>query len=155
MSLASVLRDLGHKRWFARVGRVLVRADRRVGLLTKGRLVAFGSRELPSMLITTTGARSGLRRTSPLLYVTDGDAYIVVGSNWGQSHHPAWSANLIAHPDATVTIRGRTTPVRAQLMKGSERDRLWDLMRQMWPAYDTYAQRAGREIRVFRLVPTR
>src|SRR5215470_1653737 len=102
MSLASVLRDLGHKRWFARVGRVLVRADRRVGLLTKGRLVAFGSRELPSMLITTTGARSGLRRTSPLLYVTDGDAYIVAGSNWGQSQHPAWSANLIANPDATV-----------------------------------------------------
>jgi deazaflavin-dependent oxidoreductase (nitroreductase family) len=153
--LASLARRLGGQRWFAAAGRAYVPLDRLLGRLSKGRLVALGLRDLPALLLTTTGRRSGEPRTTPLLYVRDGDAFIVAGSNWGQPHQPAWSGNLLAHPHATVTVGGATIPVRAQLAQGAERERLWRLMRDLWPAYDTYQSRAGgREIRVFRLQPT-
>ncbi|MEU4568510.1 nitroreductase/quinone reductase family protein [Micromonospora sp. NPDC023956] len=151
--LRSLARRLGHRRWFAAAGRLLVPADRLVGRLTRGRVVALGL--IPSLLLTTTGRRSGRPRSNPLLYVPDGEAYVVVGSNWGQPRQPAWTSNLLAEPTAGVTLRGRRIPVRADLATGTERERLWRLLVTEWPAYRTYAQRAGdREIRVFRLVPT-
>jgi deazaflavin-dependent oxidoreductase (nitroreductase family) len=150
--LASVARRLGGQRWFAVVGRAYVPVDRLLGRLSKGRFVALGLRDLPSLLLTTTGRRSGEPRTTPLLYVLDTDAFVVAGSNWGQSHQPAWSGNLLAHPHAVVTVAGKKIPVRAHLAHGAERERLWQLMRGMWPAYDAYQKRAaGRDIRVFRL----
>jgi deazaflavin-dependent oxidoreductase (nitroreductase family) len=150
--LASLVRRLGHRRWFARAGRLLVPADRLVGRLTRGRVVALGL--LPSLLLTTTGRRSGQLRTTPLLYVRDGESFVVIGSNWGQASHPAWSGNLLAHPHATVTVGGRVIPVRATLAEGPERERLRGLLLEMWPAYATYEQRAGgRHLRIFRLDP--
>ncbi len=152
--LTSTLRRLGGQRWFAVVGRALVPVDRLLSRLTGGRFVTFGMRDLPSLLLTTTGRRSGEPRTNPLLYVRDGRGFVVVGSNWGQQHQPAWTANLLAEPRAEVTVRGRRVPVTGHLVTGAERDRLWNLMRGMWPAYDEYEKRAGgREIRVFRLDP--
>ncbi|GLY21198.1 hypothetical protein Misp04_09300 [Micromonospora sp. NBRC 101691] len=151
--LGTLARRLGHRRWFAAAGRLLVPADRLVGRLTRGRVVALGL--IPSLVITTTGRRSGRPRSNPLLYVPDGDGYVVVGSNWGQPSQPAWALNLLAEPSAEVTLAGRRNPVRAELATGTERERLWRLLETEWPAYRTYAQRAGdREIRVFRLVPT-
>jgi deazaflavin-dependent oxidoreductase (nitroreductase family) len=150
-ALTSLARRLGSKRWFARVGRVMVPVDRALGKLTKGRFVAMNLPELPSMLLTTTGSRTGKERSSPLLYAPDGDAFIVVGSNWGQAHHPAWSGNLLANPDAVVSLGGAAIPVRAVLVEGPERERLWQLMRAVWPAYTVYESRSGRHIRVFRL----
>jgi deazaflavin-dependent oxidoreductase (nitroreductase family) len=106
------------------------------------------------MLLTTTGRTSGLPRTQLLLYAIDGDGYIVVGSNWGQAHHPAWSANLLAQPAARVTLGERELDVHATLAAGAERDRLWQRVQRVWPAYTSYAERAdGREIRIFRLRP--
>jgi deazaflavin-dependent oxidoreductase (nitroreductase family) len=132
----------------------LVPLDRELGRLTRGRFVALGLRELPVLVLTTTGRRTGQPRSSPLLYVPDGDAYVVVGSNWGQAAQPAWSGNLLANPEATVTVRGRRIVVRASHATGAERDRLFAKLVATWPAYRTYEQRAGdREIRVFRLVP--
>jgi len=101
--------------------------------------------------LTTTGRRTGRERTNPLLYAVDGDAFIVVGSNWGQQQHPAWSSNLLADPDAVVTLGGQRIPVRATRVEGTERERLWELMRSLWPAYAQYEERSGRHIRVFRL----
>ena len=150
-AITSLARRLGARRWFARVGRALVPVDRLVGRVTRGRVVALGLRELHCLMLTTTGRRSGRPRANPLLYAVEGDAFVVVGSNWGQAHHPAWSGNLLADPDAVVTLAGRDIPVRAVLTEGAERDRLWGLMRDLWPAYSAYAQRAGRDIRVFRL----
>ncbi|MEV4202481.1 nitroreductase/quinone reductase family protein [Micromonospora globbae] len=148
----AVTRRLGHHRWFAAVARLLVPADRAVGRLTRGRVVALGL--VPSLILTTTGRRSGQPRSTPLLYVRDEDAYVVVGSNWGQPHQPGWSLNLLADPAAEVTVRGRRVPVRAEVVTGPERDRLWQRLVTEWPAYRTYVRRAGdREIRVFRLVP--
>lgn len=127
-------------------------ADRVVGRLTRGRVVALGL--IPSLVITTTGRRSGKPRSNPLLYVPDGDAYVVIGSNWGQTTQPGWAMNLLADPTAEVDVKGRRVPVRADLASGAERDRLWQLLVMEWPAYRTYVQRAGgREIRIFRLVP--
>jgi deazaflavin-dependent oxidoreductase (nitroreductase family) len=150
--LSSFAQRLGHQRWFSALGRAMTPVDRLVARLTKGRFVALSMRELPSLLITTTGRKSGQPRSNPLLYVRDGDAYVVIGSNWGQEQHPAWSTNLLAHPRATVTVRGESIPVRARLADGAERERLVGLLRAMWPAYETYADRAqGRQLRVFRL----
>jgi deazaflavin-dependent oxidoreductase (nitroreductase family) len=153
--LATLARRWGSRPWFAIVGRAYMRLDRLLGVVTKGRLVALGQRELPSLLITTTGRSSGRPRTSPLLYAPDGDGYVVIGSNWGRAHHPGWSANLLAHPDAVITLGGRSIPVRARLIEGAERERLRGLLLAVWPAYATYERRAaGRHLRIFRLAPT-
>jgi deazaflavin-dependent oxidoreductase (nitroreductase family) len=147
---SAAVRRLGHQRWFARFGRGFVPVDRWLFRRTNGR---FGALGMQSMLLTTTGRHSGEPRVQPLLYARDGDGYVVVGSNWGQPQHPAWSANLLANPAATVTIGGTVTPVHATLTIGPERDRLWALLVAQWPAYETYRQRAGRELRVFLLRP--
>jgi deazaflavin-dependent oxidoreductase (nitroreductase family) len=150
--LGGVLQRLGGRRWFAAVGRAIVPVDRFLGRVSRGRFVAFGLKDLPSLLITTTGRRSGEPRSNPLLYAPDGDGFVVIGSNWGQAHHPAWSANLLANPDATVTLGGQTLAVRARCAEGAERDRLRALLLRVWPAYTAYEQRAaGRELRIFRL----
>ncbi|HEX7745399.1 MAG TPA: nitroreductase/quinone reductase family protein, partial [Micromonosporaceae bacterium] len=108
----------------------------------------------PALVLTTTGRRSGRPRSSPLLFVRDGDAFVVVGSNWGQPHQPAWALNLLAHPYATVAVGGRHTPVRASVVTGPDRDRLWRLLVGQWPPYATYLKTAGgREIHLFRLEP--
>jgi deazaflavin-dependent oxidoreductase (nitroreductase family) len=148
--IRGLVRRAGHTRWLSRLGPLLVPADRLVSRLTRGRVVALGL--VPSLVLTTTGRRSGLPRSNPLLYVPDGDAYVLVGSNWGQTAHPAWALNLVAQPRATVTLKGRTFPVRATRATGAERERLWALAIREWPAYDTYVRRSGRDIKVFRLV---
>jgi deazaflavin-dependent oxidoreductase (nitroreductase family) len=155
-SYTALLRRLGHQRWFATAGRLLTPLDRRLYRLSRGRWSVIGRHELPSLLITTTGRRSGLPRTQPLLYATDGDGYVVIGSNWGRSDHPAWTANLLAQPAARITLGDRELDVRATPATGAERDRLWQLLQRVWPGYAAYARRAGdREIRIFRLTPVR
>jgi deazaflavin-dependent oxidoreductase (nitroreductase family) len=148
----SLIRRLGHQAWFAATARRLVPVDRWLAARTGGRWSVIGRHVLPALLLTTVGRRSGQPRTQPLLYTRDGDAFVVVGSNWGQTHHPAWSANLLAQPEATVTVDDSSIPVRAVHATGAERDRLWTMVLDTWPAYRTYAQRAdGRDLRIFRL----
>jgi deazaflavin-dependent oxidoreductase (nitroreductase family) len=88
-----------------------------------GRVAQFG--DTPLLLLTTTGARSGSYRTSPVAYVADGERYLVIGANGGRPVDPAWCANLAAHPDASIEVDGRTLSVRARLATGDERERLW------------------------------
>lgn len=147
---------LARRPWFATAVRVVVPAlvplDRAIGRLTRGRVVALGL--LPSLIITTTGRRSGLPRPNPLVYVRDGDAFVVVGSNWGRAQQPAWVANLRHRSAATLTVDGRTVDVRAREVSGAERERLWQLLVAAWPPYPSYLSRAGgRELAVFRLEP--
>jgi deazaflavin-dependent oxidoreductase (nitroreductase family) len=144
---------LGHKKWLAAIGRPLVPLDRALHRATGGRINLMSASGLPSLLLTTVGAKTGLPRQVPLLYASDGDAFIVTASNWGQAHHPAWSGNLLANPEATVQIGGRTIEVRADFAEGELRERLWGIVTKVWPAYDTYEARSGRDIRVFRLSP--
>jgi deazaflavin-dependent oxidoreductase (nitroreductase family) len=150
---AGMLQRLGHRPWFARVGRALVPVDRALQRVSRGRIGGIGPQVLPELLLTATGRTSGLPRQVPLLYARDGPNIVVVASNWGQATHPAWSANLLAEPAATVDIRGKPVAVQARLASAQEKARVWPLVLKVWPAYETYAERSGRELRVFILEP--
>ncbi|MBO3086466.1 nitroreductase family deazaflavin-dependent oxidoreductase [Cellulomonas fengjieae] len=153
MDLTPTVRRLGRTRWFARLGRACAGVDRRLHKATRGRWSVLGPVTLPQLVLTTTGRRSGEPREAVLLYAADGDGWVLIGSNWGQEHHPAWSGNLLADPRATVTIGDLTRPVVASLADADECQRLLPALLAVWPGYADYAARAGRELRVFRLAP--
>ena len=133
--------------------KVVPPVDRLLSRLTGGRMVLSGGM-VPSLVLETTGARSGQRRTTPLACLPEDDgSFLVVGSNFGRAQHPAWTANLRADPDATVTYRGRTVPVRAALLDRGEKAAVWPRLTEVWPNYDRYTEVSGRDLRVFRLVP--
>lgn len=134
--------------------RTLTPVDRLLLLRSQGRFTVLGPFAVPILLLTTTGARSGLPRTTPLLYARDGDALVVVGSNFGQDRHPLWSSNLLAHPDAVVSIGGTPVPVRATLLQGDDAERGYALMTEVATTYAAYRDRTDRSIRVFRLTAT-
>jgi deazaflavin-dependent oxidoreductase (nitroreductase family) len=133
--------------------RKLMPLDRRILLRTRGRRTLLGPIGAPTLVLQTTGRKSGQPRLSPLLYARDGDSVIVVGSNFGQQHHPAWTANLIANPQARVVSGGVEVPVVAELLTGAEAESGWQRMVDLTPAYASYKTRTEREIRVFRLTP--
>ena len=138
---------------FVLVGKhVVPPLDRALNRLTSGRFVV-SALLAPSLVLTARGAKSGQPRVTPLVTLPDDDgSFLVVGSNFGQPRHPAWTGNLLTNPEASVTYRGATFPVRAQLLTGEERARIWPRLTRIWPVYDRYAERSGRELRVFRLV---
>lgn len=100
------------------------------------------------LLLSTTGRHSGNERTTPLIHCTDGDHWVVVASKGGAPEHPDWFQNLQADPDAFIQVRADRIPVRARVAEGEERERLWRLMANAWPAYDDYQQKTRREIPV-------
>ena len=152
--LDETIKRLGHKRWFATVGKhVAPRVDRFLLRVTGGRGVAIGRKGLPTLFLTTTGRKSGQERVTPLLYFRDGGNVIVAGSNWGQTHHPAWALNLKANPRAKMQIGREKVDVVARVAEGDERERLWPELEEKWPAYRTYTERSGRDIMVFVLEP--
>ena len=116
--------------------------DRRLIRLSHGRLkVAMGQ---PILLLHTRGARSGERRTTPLLYTPLDDGFVVVASKAGDTHHPAWYHNLRAHPDSvTVEVDGSRIAVHPHVAEGPERERLWSLVNDNYNGYDAYQARAG------------
>ena len=128
------------------------RLDRFVQRVTKGKVTLSGS-QVPSLMLHCTGAKSGQARDVPLACMPDGDAWYVVGSNYGGEQHPAWTANLLAHPDAAVTFRRRQVDVRARLLDDDEKAAVWPRLIEVWPMYDRYVERSGRNLRVFRLDP--
>jgi deazaflavin-dependent oxidoreductase (nitroreductase family) len=147
-----VVRMAGSKS-FMRVGpKVVPHVDRLLHRLTGGRALS-SSGMLPSLMLVTTGAKTGQRRTTPLATKVDGDSFYVVGSNFGRETHPAWTANLIAHPDVEVSFRGRARPVRATLLDADAKAAVWPTLVEFWPNYDVYTDRSGRDLRVFRLDP--
>ena len=77
------------------------------------------------LLLTTTGARTGQERTSPMMFVPDGDRILVIASNAGAVRHPNWYHNLVAHPDVTVEVTGDTYRAHARTLEGEERERVW------------------------------
>ncbi|WP_203747664.1 nitroreductase/quinone reductase family protein [Cellulomonas chitinilytica] len=153
MDITAALRRAGRTRWFARLGRAVSRIDKRIQKATDGRWSVLGRPTLPHLILTTTGRRSGEPRDAALLYARDGERWVVIGSNWGQQHHPAWSGNLLADPHAAVTVGGRRVEVVAHLADDDERARLLGTLRAIWPGYDDYDARTVRELRVFVLTP--
>lgn len=100
----------------------------------------------PMLLLDHVGARSGVRRTTPLLYVEDGSTLFVVASKGGYEKHPAWLHNLRAHPDTTVQIGSRRHAVHAREASAEERVRLWPKAVAAYSGYRGYQERTQREI---------
>jgi deazaflavin-dependent oxidoreductase (nitroreductase family) len=134
--------------------RVAPRLDPPLLRLTGGRVSSVYP--VPIMLLTTTGAKTGQPRTLPLLYVTDGDAIILIASNYGKTSHPAWYRNLVAQPNVDVLAGKRSgTYVAGEITDPLERDRAWDLALDMYAGYGDYEGRAGdRMIPLIRLERT-
>ena len=148
-----LLRRFSHQRWWSAVGPRLAGIDRELQRRTKGRFSVIGRPQVPMLLLTTVGHKTGVQRTTALIYARDGASYIVTASNWGRPQHPAWSDNLLAEPAALVTVAGKQIPVTAHLADARERDRAWTMVQTVWPAYLTYQQRTERNLRLFVLHP--
>jgi deazaflavin-dependent oxidoreductase (nitroreductase family) len=111
---------------------------------------------LPVVTLTTVGARSGRRRTTPLVAIRDGEKVVLIASNFGRAHHPAWYHNLRANPEARLTIHGRTGHYVAREVTGAKRERCWERAVDLYAGYAAYKERAGgREIPVMVLMPRR
>ncbi len=129
--------------------------ERAIARVTGGR-VQVSALLVPSLVLHTTGARSGLPRETVLMYCPDGHGRaIVAGSNFARGRHPAWTSNVLAHPDAAIDVRGRRMPVRATLIGDDERDAVWARIERQWPGYRGYERESGRVVRLFRLQPVR
>jgi deazaflavin-dependent oxidoreductase (nitroreductase family) len=156
-------------RWHHRISQKLISArivtwllshsahiiDRYTMRLTNGRFSAAALfTGLPVICLTTIGARSGRPHTIPLLGIPDGQNLIIIASNWGQGHHPAWYYNIRANPDVQVKKDGRTYAYIAHEAAGEERQRCWQTAVQCYPGYEAYKKWTdGREIPVIVLAP--
>jgi len=119
---------------------------------SNGRLSSAGIDKVG--LVTSTGAKSGQQRTHPLALVDDGDGLLAIGSNYGRPNHPAWSANLLAHPECTVEFLGAPQRYKAEVLTGDARAAAWATAVDFYAGYESYRTScAPREIRVFRLRP--
>jgi len=107
----------------------------------------------PVLLLTTTGRKSGQRRTAPVVYLADGENVIVIGSNAGHSRTPAWSLNLKANPEAEVEVGRERREVRARAAEGEERAELWRRHNEQYSGFDEYEARTDRDIALFVLEP--
>jgi deazaflavin-dependent oxidoreductase (nitroreductase family) len=116
--------------------------------LTGGRIGSRFKGRVPILLLTTTGRKTGKRRTAPLLYVRDGDSYAVVASAGGARQHPGWYLNLTSNPDVEVQVKGARLPARAETAGDADRARLWPRFTAVWPQYDDYQAKTSRRIPV-------
>ena len=137
------------------IARKMAPYDPLVYRATGGRLTLSIVKTIPQLALTTIGRKSGRSRAIQLGCLADGDDFIVVATNFGQRHHPAWSYNLMANPAATVEVDGRVVPVVAERLSNEERDALWPRLDEVIPQFAVYRSRTDRDIRVFRLRPVR
>jgi deazaflavin-dependent oxidoreductase (nitroreductase family) len=107
----------------------------------------------PFLLLTHVGAKSGAERTTPLVYVSDGDDLVIVASKGGNPRHPAWLHNLRAHPDVEAQVGSEHRRVRAREAEPAERERLWPRAVAVWSGYEDYQRRTDREIPLVILEP--
>lgn len=129
------------------------RIDKVVIPLTNGRLSSAGLDKVG--LVTTTGAKSGKLRTQPLALLEEPDGLLAIGSNYGRASHPAWTSNLLAHPECTVEFKAPPARYRAELLTDDARAAAWAAAADFYAGYERYRTScAPREIRVFRLRPT-
>jgi deazaflavin-dependent oxidoreductase (nitroreductase family) len=107
--------------------------------------------QAPLLLLTTTGAKSGQQRTSPVVYTTDGDRLVIIASYGGRPSNPAWFNNLLANPEVTVEVPGETFAARAVVASGEYRDRLYAAQAKLMPAFEEYQSKTNRQIPVVTL----
>jgi deazaflavin-dependent oxidoreductase (nitroreductase family) len=102
----------------------------------------------PLVLVTTTGAKSGLERTAPLVHTMDGDNVVIIASKGGAPTSPDWFHNLVANPDVTVELPSETYAARARVTEGAERDRLFRAQAELMPNFAEYEKATTRVIPV-------
>jgi deazaflavin-dependent oxidoreductase (nitroreductase family) len=120
--------------------------------LTRGRVLGKVG-QAPVLLLTSTGRRSGQRRTAPVVFLADDERLVVIGSNAGNTNTPAWSLNLQANPDAEVEIGGERRSVTARVAEGDERAELWRRSNEQYSGFAAYEARTSRDIKLFVLEP--
>ncbi|MFD3807619.1 nitroreductase family deazaflavin-dependent oxidoreductase [Streptomyces sp. NPDC058611] len=148
-----LMQKVSSTRLFAKVAPHFIPAvDKAVHKLTRGRVI-LSAQMLPGVILTAKGARTGAPRTTPLACMPEdgGATWLLIGSNFGRPGHPAWTGNLLKHPDADVSWKGQDIAVRARLLAGEERAEAWRAALVFWPPYAAYQARIEREIRLFRL----
>ena len=132
---------------------VIPRFHRLLNRLTRGRTL-LDSTTQPMLMLNSIGAKTGQTRQTPLGAVPlEEGRFLVVGSNFARDHHPAWTANLLANPDAEIVFRGKQKPVRARLLSGAERLARWQTAVAWYPLWNRYETMTDRELRLFLLEP--
>lgn len=144
---------IGRQPWLPRFGRYIVGLDTLIQRLSRGRFTLLMVAGLPELMLTVVGRRSGIARSTPLLYVPHQRGHLVAGSNWGDPKQPMWVLNLKAAGAAQVRIHGRRRQVTPRELAGEERDEMFAHMLRTWPNYAKYAERTEREIPIFLLEP--
>lgn len=140
-------------RWLA--PRLMPSVERAIAAAT-GSSVQLSGLLVPSLILRTTGARSGQPRDSILMYTADGHGRaIVAGTSFARERHPAWTYNLLSNPEAQITVRGRRYAVRASSIEGDAREHAWRRIEHQWPGYRAYERESGRVVRLFLLTLTR
>jgi F420H(2)-dependent quinone reductase len=145
--------------WTGRAIKWMARAQVKVFKATGGRVgsrwrIGAGFRKpVPTLLLEHVGRRSGTAYTTPLLYLVDGADLVVVGSQGGRPLDPQWVANLRAHPETTVHLRGERRQVRAHVADPDERERLWPRLVELYADFATYQATTDRVIPVVVLRP--
>jgi deazaflavin-dependent oxidoreductase (nitroreductase family) len=115
--------------------------------------VGYMWRGAPTLLLTTTGRRTGEPTTTPLIFGRDGENVVLVASQGGKPEHPGWYRNLAKEPEVEVQIEADAIRGRARTAEGEERERLWRAMAEIWPQYDDYQVRTDRRIPVVVVEP--
>lgn len=123
------------------------------GHMYKANPPGYGEMTVPSLLLTTTGRKSGDKFIFPLYYGTDGDSYFIIASKGGAPEHPGWYRNLVANPEVEIQVGTKKIAARARTASGDERARLWTKSLEFWPPYADYQKKTDREIPVVVLDP--
>lgn len=110
-------------------------------------------RNMPVLILTTTGRKSGKACTNPVLYLDVDGSYVVVGSNYGRERHPAWTYNLLANPRCRIQIGDGVRSATARRATPDEIEKVWPRLLRVWPGWTTYKQMTDRDFRVFLLDP--
>jgi deazaflavin-dependent oxidoreductase (nitroreductase family) len=110
-------------------------------------------RGMPILLLTTVGRKTGKRRTTPLMYMRDGENHVITASNNGKAWHPAWFHNLQASPQAEIELPGQRLEVSATVASQTEKDRLWPQLVSKAPFFDGYQRNTSRLIPLVLLKP--
>ena len=128
--------------------------DLPISRLTKGVFIPSANWNImPVIYLTTTGAKSGIPRSSPVLGIPDGEKLILVGSNWGNPKNPSWAYNLRANPQTQVRKGKKVKDFSARELRGDERAAYWQKAIRFYPPYISYEQRSNRSLPIFLLEP--
>jgi len=150
-----VVARFSRTRFFRRVGPTIMPPLEKVMTVLTGGRVQLSGLLVPSLVLHTIGAKSGIERDTTLMYCPEPNGVILVtGSNFARGNHPAWTGNLLKNPRAAVSIRGKRIEVTAVLVGDEEREAVWAYIEKQWPGYRGYERASGRVLRIFRLTPS-